>query len=101
MLQYALPAQSVEIERTCEWRRIGAHGLREEDYGVALGDVKALEHCIGKDIACDLPPVLRQVPVVGESVETGAWSACYLVIYQWDVLIMSRSMHLDESTDHH
>jgi hypothetical protein len=77
MLQYALTAQRVEIERTCERFRVGAYGLREEDDGVGLGDIKAFKHCIGKDIACDLPPVMRQVPVVGESVETRTWSAYY------------------------
>jgi hypothetical protein len=76
MLQYALAAQCVEVERTCERLRVSAYSLREEDDGIALSDVKAIEHCISKDIACDLPAIMRQVPVIGESVETRTWTAC-------------------------
>jgi hypothetical protein len=100
MLQYALTAQCVEVEGTCERRRVGAYGLREEDDGVALGYVEAFKHCIGKDIACDLPPVVGQVPVVSESIETRAWSACYRVTDQWDVSIRTRGLHLEISTNH-
>ena len=76
MLQNAFAAQSIEVECTCERLWVCAYGLREEDDGVAFGDVKAFEHGVGEDVAGDLPAVMRQVAVVGEGVHAGAWAAC-------------------------
>jgi len=59
VLQHALDAQRVEVKRTRKRLRVGAHGLREEDQGVAPGDVEAGEHGVGEDVECDLPPVVR------------------------------------------
>jgi len=76
VFQNALAAQRVEVECTCERLWVGAYGLREEDDGVAFGDVEAFEHGVGEDVAGDSSSVVWQVAVVGKGVHAGAWAAC-------------------------
>lgn len=42
MLKHALAAQSVEVKSPRKGRGVRAHSLREQDYGVAVGDVETI-----------------------------------------------------------
>ena len=57
MLEYAFAAQSVEVEGPREGCWVGAHGLREQDDGVAVGDVEAVHHGFRQHVARDVSPV--------------------------------------------
>lgn len=76
MLENAFTTQCIKVERASQRLRVGAHRLRKEDNGIALRDVETFEHGIGEYVARDLPPVRRQVAMVGESVKTRAWASC-------------------------
>jgi hypothetical protein len=57
VLEYAFAAQSVEVEGPREGCWVGAHGLREQDDGVAVGDVEAVHHGFRQHVARDVSPV--------------------------------------------
>lgn len=56
----------------------GLDSLSEEDNGIQVLNVIAGKHAVLENVECDVLAVARDVPMVGQSVETGAGTTSFV-----------------------
>lgn len=56
----------------------GLDSLSEEDNSIQVLNVIAGKHTVFKNVECDILAVARDVPMVGQSVETGAGTTSFV-----------------------
>jgi hypothetical protein len=89
VLEHTFTAKRIEVERASKRHWVCTNGLREEDKSVTLRDIEPIEHTIGENIEGDLPSIRGQVAMIGERIQTRAWSTCYGTCHQRRTFVTS------------